>query len=65
MHIETEPTQHLQRAAHAARHASHVLARTSDADRNGALRAMAASLRARWKPGTVMSRQHNTTELRY
>ncbi|HLY91058.1 MAG TPA: glutamate-5-semialdehyde dehydrogenase [Acetobacteraceae bacterium] len=47
MHIETEPTQHLQRAAHAARHASHVLARTSDADRNGALRAMAASLRAR------------------
>src|SRR5579872_253392 len=46
MHIETEPTQHLQRAAHAARHASHVLARTSDADRNAALRAMATSLRA-------------------
>src|SRR5579859_3772787 len=46
MHIETEPTQHLQRAAHAARHASHVLARASDADRNAALRAMATSLRA-------------------
>lgn len=46
MHIETEPTQHLQRAAHAARHASHVLARTPDADRNAALRAMAAALRA-------------------
>ena len=46
MHIETEPTQHLQRAAHAARDASHVLARTSDAGRNAALRAMAASLRA-------------------
>ncbi len=46
MHIETKPTQHLQRAAHAARDASHVLARTSDADRNAALRAMAASLRA-------------------
>jgi glutamate-5-semialdehyde dehydrogenase len=47
MHIETEATQHLQRAAHAARQASHVLARSSDADRNAALRAMAASLRAR------------------
>lgn len=46
MHIETEPTQHLQRAAQAARAASHVLARTSDADRNAALRAMAAALRS-------------------
>jgi glutamate-5-semialdehyde dehydrogenase len=46
MHIETEATQHLQRAAHAARAASHVLARTSDADRNAALRAMAAALRS-------------------
>jgi glutamate-5-semialdehyde dehydrogenase len=46
MHIETEATQYLQRAANAARQASHVLARTSDADRNAALRAMAASLRA-------------------
>lgn len=45
MHIETEVTQHLQRAANAARAASHVLARTSDAERNAALRAMAASLR--------------------
>jgi glutamate-5-semialdehyde dehydrogenase len=44
MHIETEATQHLQRAATAARAASHVLARTSDADRNAALRAMAAAL---------------------
>jgi glutamate-5-semialdehyde dehydrogenase len=45
MHIETEATQHLQRAASAARAATHVLARTSDAERNAALRAMAASLR--------------------
>ena len=46
MHIETEATQHLQRAAAAARSASHVLARTPDAERNAALRAMAASLRS-------------------
>ena len=45
MHIETEPTQHLQRAAQAAREAAHVLARKSDAERNAALRAMAAALR--------------------
>ena len=41
MHIETEATQHLQRAASAARAASHVLARLPDAERNAALRAMA------------------------
>lgn len=46
MHIETEPTQHLQRAAHAARDASHLLARASDAHRNAALNAMAAALRS-------------------
>ncbi len=46
MDIETEATQHLQRAASAARAASHVLARTSDAERDAALRAMAASLRS-------------------
>ena len=46
MHIETEATQHLQRAAASARGASHVLARTPDAERNAALRAMAASLRS-------------------
>ena len=46
MHIETEATQHLQRAAEAARAASHVLARTPDAARNAALRAMAAALRS-------------------
>ena len=46
MHIETEPTQHLQRAASHARAASHVLARLPDADRNAALRAMATSLRS-------------------
>jgi glutamate-5-semialdehyde dehydrogenase len=45
MHIETEATQHLQRAAAAARDASHVLARTSSNGRNAALRAMAVSLR--------------------
>jgi glutamate-5-semialdehyde dehydrogenase len=46
MHIETEPTQHLQRAAQAARAASHVLARSPAAQRNAALNAMAAALRA-------------------
>ncbi len=46
MHIESEPTQHLQRAASAGRAASHFLARTSDADRNTALRTMAAALRS-------------------
>ncbi len=46
MHIETEATQHLQRAAHAAREASHILARLPDAERNAALRAMAFSLRS-------------------
>jgi len=46
MHIESEPTQHLQRAAAAARTASHVLARLPDAERNAALRAMAATLRS-------------------
>ena len=46
MHIETEATQHLQRAAGAARTASHVLARTSRRERNAALQAMAASLRS-------------------
>src|SRR5882724_2429024 len=46
MHIETEATQHLQRAASAARAASHVLARVPDAERNAALNAMAAALRS-------------------
>ena len=46
MDIETDATQHLQHAAHAARAASHVLARSSAAQRNGALHAMAAALRA-------------------
>jgi len=45
MHIETEATQHLQRAAHAARGASHTLARSSAAQRNDALYSMAAALR--------------------
>ena len=45
MHIETEPTQHLQRAAIAAREAAHTLARTSSEERNTALWAMAACLR--------------------
>ena len=47
MHIETEPTQHLRRAATAARAAAHALAQTSGAERDAGLRAMAASLRAR------------------
>jgi glutamate-5-semialdehyde dehydrogenase len=46
MDIETYATQHLQRAAHAARTASHVLAHSSAAQRNAALHAMAAALRA-------------------
>ena len=46
MHIETDATQHLQRAAQSARAASHVLARSSAAQRNDALHAMAAALRA-------------------
>jgi glutamate-5-semialdehyde dehydrogenase len=45
MHIETEATQFIQRAAQAARAASHVLACTPDAGRNAGLRAMAAALR--------------------
>jgi glutamate-5-semialdehyde dehydrogenase len=46
MHIETEPTQHLQRAAAAARVASHVLARSPATQRDGALHEMATTLRA-------------------
>jgi glutamate-5-semialdehyde dehydrogenase len=46
MHVETEVTQHLQRAAAAAREASHVLARMPSAARNAALCKMASSLRA-------------------
>ena len=45
MHIETEATQYLQRAATNARDASHVLARSPDAARNTALQAMASALR--------------------
>ena len=47
MQFQTEATRHLQHAATGARAASHVLARTSDAERNTALRSMATSLRAR------------------
>jgi glutamate-5-semialdehyde dehydrogenase len=46
MHIETEATQHLQRAATAARAAARVLAQSSLAQRNTALQAMANALRA-------------------
>ena len=45
MHIETEATQHLHRAAIEARAASRVLARSSEAKRNAALTTMAAALR--------------------
>jgi glutamate-5-semialdehyde dehydrogenase len=45
MHIETEATQHLQRAATAAREASRVLAGTSETQRNSALRVMSTALR--------------------
>ncbi|HUB49959.1 MAG TPA: glutamate-5-semialdehyde dehydrogenase [Acetobacteraceae bacterium] len=46
MPIETDAAQHLQRAAHAARAASHALARSSTGQRNDALHAMAGALRA-------------------
>ena len=45
MHIDPEPTQHLQRAAQAARTAAHVLARSPTAQRDAALHAMATALR--------------------
>jgi glutamate-5-semialdehyde dehydrogenase len=45
MQSETEAAQHLQRAAHAARQASRILAGTSEERRNTALRSMATSLR--------------------
>jgi glutamate-5-semialdehyde dehydrogenase len=45
MHIETDATQHLQRAARAGRAAAHVLARSTAAQRNDALHHMAAALR--------------------
>ena len=45
MHIETDATQHLHRAAIEARAASRVLARSSEAKRNAALTTMAAALR--------------------
>jgi glutamate-5-semialdehyde dehydrogenase len=46
MPVETDATQHLQRAAQAARAASDALARSSAMQRDDALRAMAGALRA-------------------
>ncbi len=46
MHIETEATQHLHRAAAAARDASRILGRAPLETRNSALRAMASAMRA-------------------
>jgi glutamate-5-semialdehyde dehydrogenase len=45
MYVESEATQHLQRAASAARQAARVLARSSADQRNAALIAMAQALR--------------------
>jgi glutamate-5-semialdehyde dehydrogenase len=45
MHVDSEATQHLQRAALAAREAARVLARSSTLQRNEALMAMAQALR--------------------
>ena len=45
MHVETEATQHLQRAAIAGRKAARVLARSSQDTRNAALTTMATALR--------------------
>ena len=46
MHIETEATHQLHRAAVDARMAARVLARSSEATRNAALATMATALRA-------------------
>lgn len=46
MHVESEATQAIQRAAQSARGAARVLARSSANQRNDSLRAMAAQLRA-------------------
>ena len=46
MHIETNPTQHLQAAATAAKAAARALARSPESQRNAGLIAMAAHLRA-------------------
>jgi glutamate-5-semialdehyde dehydrogenase len=45
MQIDTQPNQHLQQAATAARQAGHVLARATAAQRNDALAAMANAMR--------------------
>jgi glutamate-5-semialdehyde dehydrogenase len=45
MHVESEATRHLQRAAQAAREAARELARSSEDQRNAALIAMATALR--------------------
>ena len=45
MPIDTQPDQHLQQAAIAARQAGRLLARSSTAQRNDALAAMANALR--------------------
>jgi glutamate-5-semialdehyde dehydrogenase len=47
MHVETEPAQSFRTTAKAAREAARVLARSSEATRNAALRAMAASVRVK------------------
>ena len=47
MHIESEPTRQLQRAATGARSAARILACASSAQRDAALRATAAAVRAR------------------
>jgi glutamate-5-semialdehyde dehydrogenase len=47
MHIETDASRHLRRAAMAARDASRMLAGTNENRRNAALRLMAAALRDR------------------
>jgi glutamate-5-semialdehyde dehydrogenase len=53
MHAETESSQHLQRAATAAREAARILAHSSAGQRDAALTAMAAALRA--QAATILS----------
>ena len=57
MHMKTEATRHLHRAAVAARTASHLLARLPDAERNTALR------RNRSHPASATSRRRRARRL--
>jgi glutamate-5-semialdehyde dehydrogenase len=61
MHIDTDATQHLQRAAQAARAAGRILSRASLEQRNAALHAMAAALRRHQEPILAANAQDMAT----